>query len=63
MVATATHLDGAYAAFGRVTEGMEVAQAIVNVPRGANDKPNQDQRIESIRVETFGIEYPPVKIQ
>lgn len=52
------HLDGDYAAFGRVTEGMEVADEIVNTPRDASDKPTTSQVIQSIRVETFGTEYP-----
>ena len=50
-------LDGQYAAFGKVTEGMENADAIVNVPRNANDMPLTPQVIQSVRVETFGMEY------
>ena len=45
------HLDGDYAAFGRVTEGMETADKIVNSKRNMMDKPLEDQRIKSIRVE------------
>ena len=52
------HLDGAYAAFGQVIEGMEVADSIVSVPRDRMDKPLEDQRIERVTVDTFGIEYP-----
>jgi len=52
MVQTSPHLDGMYASFGRVLEGMEVADAIVSVPRNAMDKPLEDQRMKSIRVET-----------
>ena len=58
MVADAPHLDGQYAAFGKVTEGMETADAIVSTPRDAMDKPYEEQRMKSIRVETFGQVYP-----
>ena len=54
MVADAPHLDGQYAAFGKVTEGIEEAQRIVSVNRNHADKPYQDE----ITVETFGAEYP-----
>lgn len=50
MVADAPHLDGGYAAFGKITEGMEEAQKIVSVPRDYMDKPKQDVIIKSIRV-------------
>ena len=63
MVAPAPHLDGEYAAFGRVTEGMETADAIVSSPRDWSDKPRQDQRMKKVTVETFGVEYPePEKV-
>lgn len=52
------HLDGDYAGFGLVTEGMEYVDEIVAQPRNSNDKPLEDQIIASIRVETFGKEYP-----
>lgn len=58
MVADAPHLDGQYAAFGKVTEGMEEAQRIVNVNRNHADKPYNDEIMETITVETFGTEYP-----
>lgn len=58
MVAPAPHLDGQYAAFGKVTEGMEVAQAIVSAPRDRADRPYEDQIMEKVTVETFGQEYP-----
>ena len=50
MVADAPHLDGGYAAFGKITEGMEEAQKIVSVPRDYMDKPKEDIIIKSIRV-------------
>ncbi len=58
MVADYPSLDGAYAAFGQVVEGIEVADAIVAVQRDRMDKPIVDQRIEKVTVETFGIDYP-----
>lgn len=58
MVADSPHLDGAYAAFGQVVEGIEVADSIVAVQRDRMDKPIVDQRIEKVTVETFGIDYP-----
>ncbi len=58
MVADAPHLDGQYAAFGRVTEGMDVAQAIVSSPRDRADRPHDDQIMEKVTVETFGEDYP-----
>lgn len=58
MTGTATSLDGAYAAFGLVTDGMDVVYEIVSMPRNASDKPNEDQVIAQVRVETFGVEYP-----
>ena len=50
MVADAPHLDGQYAAFGKITEGMDAAQEIVNVRRDWNDKPLKPVVIKSIRV-------------
>ena len=58
MTSDSPHLDGAYAAFGRVLEGMEVADRIVAVPTDRNDRPSVPQVIRSIRVETFGEVYP-----
>ena len=48
MVEDAPHLDGQYAAFGKVTEGMDEADRIVSVPRNMMDKPNEDQVIKTI---------------
>lgn len=50
MVADAPHLDGGYAAFGKITEGLEEAQKIVSVPTDYADKPIEDVVIKSIRV-------------
>ena len=58
MVDDAPHLDGQYAAFGKVIEGIEEAQRIVSVNRNHADKPYNDEIIESVTVETFGVEYP-----
>ena len=56
------HLDGAYAAFGKVTEGMDVVNKIADVKTDRNDRPMSEQKIKSMTVETFGVEYPePVK--
>ncbi len=58
MVDAAPHLDGQYAAFGKVLEGMDVADAIVSVPTDFNDKPKAPQRMKSVTVDTFGVDYP-----
>ncbi|SDK07427.1 peptidylprolyl isomerase [Natronincola ferrireducens] len=58
MVENAPHLDGQYAAFGKVIEGVDTAEKIVAVKRNANDKPLEDQRMKEVTVETFGEEYP-----
>jgi peptidyl-prolyl cis-trans isomerase B (cyclophilin B) len=52
------HLDGQYAAFGKVIEGIEAVDAIAEVKTGYGDRPIEDQRIEKVTVETFGVEYP-----
>jgi peptidyl-prolyl cis-trans isomerase B (cyclophilin B) len=57
MVENAPHLDGQYAAFGKVIEGIEEADRIVAVKRDYNDRPREDQRIKSMKVETFGEVY------
>ena len=58
MHAAAPHLDGAYAAFGKVIEGQEVVNAIAETPTDWSDRPMEEQRIESVTVDTFGVEYP-----
>lgn len=57
MVESAPYLDGEYAAFGRVTSGMEEVDRIVSVPRDYDDKPLDEEAIESVDVETFGEAY------
>ena len=57
-----TYLDGQYAAFGKVTSGMEVVDEIAGVATNSNDKPLEDQVIKSIRVETYGVEYEVNKL-
>ena len=58
MVAAAPHLDGQYAAFGKVLSGMETADAIVMQPRDQRDRPLEPIVIKSIRVDTEGRTYP-----
>lgn len=55
---TSPHLDGAYAAFGKVTEGMDVVNRIAETATDYNDRPLEDQVMETVTVETFGMEYP-----
>ena len=54
----APHLDGAYAAFGKVIEGMENVNKIADVRTDYSDRPMKEQKIKSMTVETFGEEYP-----
>ena len=54
----APHLDGSYAAFGKVIEGMENVNKIAETPTDYSDRPLEDQRMKSVTVETFGVEYP-----
>jgi len=61
MVASSPHLDGEYAAFGKVTEGMEYVDEIVKCDRNFKDKPLEDQRMKKVIVDTFGIDYPEVE--
>nr|WP_288825651.1 peptidylprolyl isomerase [uncultured Clostridium sp.] len=54
----APHLDGAYAAFGKVIEGMDIVNQIADVKTDYNDRPMTEQKIQSMTAETFGEEYP-----
>ena len=54
----AKHLDGQYAAFGKVTSGLDVVDAIATTPTGAQDRPIEEQKIASITVDTHGETYP-----
>ena len=54
----APHLDGAYAAFGKVTEGMDVVDKIATVRTDYSDRPMEDQKMKTVTVETFGVAYP-----
>lgn len=63
MVEDAPHLDKQYAAFGKVIEGMDIADKIVSGKTDYNDKPYEDEVMESVTVDTFDKEYPePVKL-
>ena len=63
MHADGPFLDGQYAAFGKVTEGMDVVDGIVAIPTDWNDRPREDQRMKKVTVDTQGVEYSePEKI-
>lgn len=60
---TSPHLDGAYAAFGKVTEGMDVVNRIAETATDYSDRPLENQVMQSVTVDTFGVEYPePAKL-
>lgn len=55
------HLDGEYAGFGKVIEGMDVANAIAETKTDFRDKPAEEQKMKTVTVDTFGVEYPEVE--
>jgi len=55
---TSPHLDGQYAAFGKVTEGLDVVDKIANTARNHNDKPTVEQKMKTVTVDTHGVDYP-----
>ncbi|MFJ5764506.1 peptidylprolyl isomerase [Lysinibacillus sp. NPDC093210] len=63
MTEESSHLDGDYAAFGKVIEGMETVDEIVAVDRDATDKPLEDQIMKKVEVDTKGFDYPAPVVQ
>ena len=60
---TSPHLDGQYAAFGKLTEGIEVVNKIAETRTDYNDRPLQEQKMKTVTVETFGVDHPePEKV-
>ena len=57
----APHLDGSYAAFGKVTEGMDGVNRIAECRTDYSDRPMKEQKIKKMTVETFGVDYPEPK--
>ena len=55
---TSPHLDGAYAAFGKLIEGLEVVDKIARVRTDYSDRPMETQKMAKVTVETFGVDYP-----
>ena len=58
MHANAPHLDGGYAAFGKLTEGFEVLDAIAGTRTDFRDRPREEQKMAKVTVECFGVDYP-----
>ena len=55
---TSPHLDGAYAAFGKLIEGFEIVDKIAHVNTDYSDRPMEEQKMAKVTVETFGVDYP-----
>ena len=55
---TSPHLDGSYAAFGKIIEGQEVVNKIAETDTDFQDRPREDQVMKTVTVETFGVDYP-----
>ena len=55
---TSPHLDGAYAAFGKLTEGLEIVDKIARVKTDYSDRPMEEQKMAKVTVDTFGVDYP-----
>ncbi|WP_028828431.1 peptidylprolyl isomerase [Proteocatella sphenisci] len=58
MTSNSPHLDGQYAGFGKMVEGLEIAMDIEKIKTGFGDKPKVDEIMEAVTVETFDVEYP-----
>ena len=52
------HLDGAYAAFGKITEGMDIVNKIAETTTDYSDRPLEEQKMKKVTVDTMGVEYP-----
>ena len=52
------HLDGAYAAFGKITEGMDIVNKIAEIATDYSDRPLEEQKMKKVTVDTMGVEYP-----
>lgn len=52
------HLDGAYAAFGKITEGMDIVNKIAETATDYSDRPLEEQKMKKVTVDTMGVEYP-----
>ena len=52
------HLDGAYAAFGKITEGMDSVNKIAETATDYSDRPLEEQKMKKVTVDTMGVEYP-----